>query len=180
METPWRKITLARSFHFRKESALFGSKYFPLKSSAHFGKFSKYYGSNFMFTKFVSCYELVVLSFRCIYSSSAATWKTVHVNRRAVWPGPLLSACDPEGNFSWHGWCKHRLYWRFDILLKYRHFWSKKTFNKLIYGVNTIINCGIWRPVKCQLVSRFWSGSKLKWFISYIWINVGNINSEIR
>ena len=36
-------------------------------------------------------------------------------------------------------------------------------FNQLIYSINTIIKCGIWQPVKFQLVSRFWTGSKMKW-----------------
>ena len=40
----------------------------------------------------------------------------------------------------------------------------QERFNKLIYGINTIIKCGIWQPVKFQLVSCFWTGSKLKWF----------------
>ena len=35
-------------------------------------------------------------------------------------------------------------------------------------------------PVNIKLVSRFWTESKMKWFLSYLWINVGNINSEIR
>ena len=43
-----------------------------------------------------------------------------------------------------------------------------------------IIKWGIWQPVKFQLVSLSWTGSKLKWFLSHLWINVGNINSEIR
>ena len=29
----------------------------------------------------------------------------------------------------------------------------QERFNKLIYSINTIINCGIWQPVKFQLVS---------------------------
>ena len=54
---------------------------------------------------------------------------------------------------------------KIDILL------SKKD-NKLIYGINTIIKCGIWLTVILQLVSRSWN--------EMIWINVANINSEIR
>ena len=41
-----------------------------------------------------------------------------------------------------------------------------------------IIKCGTWQPIKCQSVSHSWTGSKLKWFLSYLWINVGNMNSE--
>ena len=29
------------------------------------------------------------------------------------------------------------------------------------------------RPVKFQLVSRSWNGSKIKWFLSYLLINAG-------
>ena len=42
---------------------------------------------------------------------------------------------------------------------------DQKMLNKLMYGINTIIKCGIWQPVKFQLVSHLWTGS----------INVGNI-----
>ena len=54
-----------------------------------------------------------------------------------------------------------------------------RRFNKLMYGINTIINCGIWQPAKIQLVSRFWSGLNMKWVLWYLWINVADINSEI-
>ena len=40
----------------------------------------------------------------------------------------------------------------------------QERYNKLIYNINTTIKCGIWQPVKFHLVSRFWTGSKLKWF----------------
>ena len=33
----------------------------------------------------------------------------------------------------------------------------QERFNKLIYGINTIIKCGTWQPVKFQLVSRSWN-----------------------
>ena len=49
----------------------------------------------------------------------------------------------------------------------------------LIYSMNMIIKYGIWQPVKFQLVSRFCTGSKMKWFLSYLWIHVDNINSKI-
>ena len=58
------------------------------------------------------------------------------------------------------------IFWRFDltlkgsIFLKNRHFIIQERFHKLIYG-NTIIKCGIWQPVKFQLVSRSWTD--LKW-----------------
>ena len=35
----------------------------------------------------------------------------------------------------------------------------QERFNKLLYAINTIIKCGIWQPVKFQLVSRFWTGT---------------------
>ena len=40
----------------------------------------------------------------------------------------------------------------------------QERFNKLIYSINTIIKCSIKQPVKFQLVSRFWTESKMKWF----------------
>ena len=40
------------------------------------------------------------------------------------------------------------------IFLKNRHFIIQGGFNKLIYGINTIIKCGTWQPVKFRLVSR--------------------------
>ena len=45
--------------------------------------------------------------------------------------------------------------------------YSSKTdilFYKLIYGIITISKCGTWQPVKFQLGSRSWTGSKMKWF----------------
>ena len=36
----------------------------------------------------------------------------------------------------------------------------QERFNKLIYGMNTIIKYGTWQPVKFQLVSHSWTGSK--------------------
>ena len=60
---------------------------------------------------------------------------------------------------------------------KSSHSIIQERFDKLIYSINTIIKCGIWQPVKFQLVSRFWTGSKQKWFFLLF---VGNINSEIR
>ena len=43
------------------------------------------------------------------------------------------------------------------IFLKNRHFIIQERFNKLIYGINTIIKCGTWQPVKFQLVSGSWN-----------------------
>ena len=40
---------------------------------------------------------------------------------------------------------------KIDILL------SKERFNKSIYGINTIIICDTWQPVKFQLVSLSWN-----------------------
>ena len=38
------------------------------------------------------------------------------------------------------------------ILLKNRRFIIPKSFNELIYGINTIIKCGIRQPVKFKLL----------------------------
>ena len=46
----------------------------------------------------------------------------------------------------------------------------QERFNKLIYGMNTIIKCGTWQPVKFQLVSRSWLDQKWNDFLSYPWI----------
>ena len=44
-----------------------------------------------------------------------------------------------------------------DKFLKNRHFIIQERFNKLIYGINTIIKCGTWKPVKFQLASQSWN-----------------------
>ena len=62
------------------------------------------------------------------------------------------------------------------IFLKIRHFIIQERFNKLLYGINTIINFGTWQLVKFQLASPSWNAMI---FLSYLWINVANINSEI-
>ena len=36
------------------------------------------------------------------------------------------------------------------------------------------MKCGIWQPVKCQLFSPLWPGSKMKCFSSYLRINNGD------
>ena len=51
---------------------------------------------------------------------------------------------------------------KIDILLSKKK--KKKKINKLIYGINSFKKCCIWQPVKFQLVSRSWTGSKMKWF----------------
>ena len=76
------------------------------------------------------------------------------------------------------------------IHMKCQGFFSLKKMSSaaVVIGalrVKTIIKCGIWQPVKFQLVSRFWTRLKMKcfffvFFLSYLWINVANINSEIR
>ena len=58
--------------------------------------------------------------------------------------------------------------------LKNRLFFSIQERFKNWYIV-FIKTCGIGQPVKFHLVSPFWTGSKMKWFLSYLWINVGNI-----
>ena len=40
----------------------------------------------------------------------------------------------------------------------------QERLNKLRYGINTIIKCGIWQPVKFQIVSHPWTGSKMNDF----------------
>ena len=50
------------------------------------------------------------------------------------------------------------------IFFKNRQFIIQERFNKLIYGTDTTIKCGTLQPVKFQLVSRFWTGWKMKWF----------------
>ena len=42
-----------------------------------------------------------------------------------------------------------------------------------------IRKCAIWQPVKFQLVSIFEVDQEWNDFLSYLWINVGKINSEI-
>ena len=62
------------------------------------------------------------------------------------------------------------------ISLKNRHFIIQERFNiliysinKLIHGINTIIKCGTWQPVKFQLVSLSWNEMI---FLSSLWILV--------
>ena len=52
------------------------------------------------------------------------------------------------------------------IFLKNRHFIIQERFHKLVYGINTIIKCGIWQPVKFQFLVS-WAGSKMKWFFFF-------------
>ena len=62
---------------------------------------------------------------------------------------------------------------------KYYIFFIQERFNQLIYSINAIIKCGIWLPVKFQLVSFLnWIKNEVD-FLSYLWINVGNTISEI-
>ena len=42
--------------------------------------------------------------------------------------------------------------------------------NKYIHGINTIIKCGIWQPVKFQLISWFWTGYKWNDVLLYFWM----------
>ena len=63
------------------------------------------------------------------------------------------------------------------IFLKSSYFIIQERFYKLIYGNNTIIKCGTWQLVKFQLVCGSWNEMI---FLLCLWINVGNINSEIR
>ena len=43
------------------------------------------------------------------------------------------------------------------IFLKNRHFIIQERLDKLIYGIDTIIKCGTWQPVKFQFVSPSWN-----------------------
>ena len=56
----------------------------------------------------------------------------------------------------------------------------QERFNKLIFGINRIIKCGIWQPVNFSLSLVFELDQKWNDFLLYLWINVGNINSEIQ
>ena len=66
------------------------------------------------------------------------------------------------------------------IFLKSRHSLSEKGLKILVYCINTVMECGTCQPVNFQLVSHHWTVSKMKWFLSNLWINVANINSEVR
>ena len=70
------------------------------------------------------------------------------------------------------------------IFPRYRYifFLSKKGFYKLICSINTIIKRCIWQTASKIPVSLSFFELDQKWndFLSYIWINVANINSEIR
>ena len=68
----------------------------------------------------------------------------------------------------WRVSIKPSLWASFPYRLKNRHFNIQGGFNKLIYRIYTIIKCGTWQPVKFQLVSHSWTGSKMKWFLSYL------------
>ena len=54
------------------------------------------------------------------------------------------------------------------IFLKNWHFLLKKDSINWNIVLITIIICGIWQRVKFQLVSHFWTGSKMKWFFYHI------------
>ena len=66
------------------------------------------------------------------------------------------------------------------IFLKNRHFFYPRKIWQIDKYFLYDHKCGIWQPVKFQLVSGFWTGSKMYFFffLSYLLINVGNINSE--
>ena len=71
----------------------------------------------------------------------------------ANWSGSTLFAKTGHVVFS-----KRRV--KGSIFYKKRHFLLQERFSKLIYGINTIIKCGTWQPVKFLLVSH------MKWFFS--------------
>ena len=51
--------------------------------------------------------------------------------------------------------CTHNIYFRGEVrklFLKNGFFLTNKSYDKLIYSINTIIKCGILQPVKIQLV----------------------------
>ena len=75
-----------------------------------------------------------------------------------VWMLPLYLHINQKSDYDMIWW-----------FLKNRHFFFiQERFNKLIYSINTIIKCGLWQPVKFQLVSLFWTGSKIKWLFYHI------------
>ena len=90
--------------------------------------------------------------------------------------------CSTAKLFLKGGWCVFLLavLLYFNALEKFKAPYSSKIdiffiqerFNELIYGINTIIKYGIWQPVKFKVVSRFWTGSKMKWFLSYLYLLV--------
>ena len=47
-------------------------------------------------------------------------------------------------------------------------FFIQESFNKLIYRTDTIIKCGIWQPIKFQLVNLI--KNEMIFFLSYFWI----------
>ena len=64
------------------------------------------------------------------------------------------------GMFSW---------WKLNLLLSLKAPYSSKIdifiqerLIKIIYGITTIIKCGTWQPLTFHVVSRFWTGSKMK------------------
>ena len=84
-----------------------------------------------------------------------------------------LIACKISVSLSFLNWIKNEmtfLYCISELLLSTKidiFFLSKKGLKILIYGINTIIKCDTWQPVKFQLVSRSWTGSKMKWRFFY-------------
>ena len=72
-----------------------------------------------------------------------------------IWSGSILSTCHPAVFIQINSYLKT--------------LFIQEMFNKLTYGINTIIKCGTWQPVKFQLVSL--SGNEMIFIVS--------INSEI-
>ena len=104
-----------------------------------------------------------------------ATWThelIVKWTERAVWKY-LYSLPLGHMNTEWLVQMLAQMQWEVkdSIFLKNRHFVIRSGLIKLIYGIDTIIKFGIWQPVKFQLVSRSRTGLKMKWFLSFLWIN---------
>ena len=89
----------------------------------------------------------------------------IRLRGRAVRSGLSLSAYRIIGHYRMYQWRANaplRLRMRGmnlkgSISLKNRHFIVQEKLNKLIHGINTIIKCGTWQPLKFQCVSRSWN-----------------------
>ena len=91
----------------------------------------------------------------CSFLHGTAHIYPKYSDRQAIWSGSILSASQPA-IFAW--------YFKGSIFLKKKTFFYPRMVKKLIDGINMITKHAIWQPVKFQLVSHFWTESKMKWF----------------
>ena len=70
------------------------------------------------------------------------------------------------GSFSNLGCCSKltMLLVKGSIFLKNRHFIIQERFNRLIYGIGTIIKCGTWQPINFRKSLVL----EMKWFLSHL------------